>query len=84
MLRTGKIFTGGDYMAGFQIITEKNRPKFVVLPFGDKKAAQDYMDELWAEKAVAEYNKKKLEKLYSLEEVKQKLGKKKRLTGSRT
>ena len=60
-------------MAGFQIILEKNKPKFVVLPFGDTKAAQDYLDELWAEKAVSEYNKSKSGKLYSLEEVKRKL-----------
>jgi len=60
-------------MAEFQIIKEKNKPKFVVLPFGDKKAAQDYMDELWAEKAAAEYNRKKPGKLYSLEEAKKKL-----------
>ena len=60
-------------MAGYQIILEKNKPKFVVLPFGDEKAAQDYMDEIWAEKAVADYNKGKPGKLYSLEEVKQKL-----------
>jgi hypothetical protein len=70
-------------MAEFQIITEKNRPKFVVLPFGDEKAAQDYMDELWAEKAAAEFNKSKPEKLYSLAEVKQKLGKAKRLNAAR-
>jgi len=38
-------------MADYQIISEKNRSKFVVLPFGDEKAVQDYMDELWAEKA---------------------------------
>ena len=61
-------------MTTFQIISEKNKPKFVVLPFGDEKAVQDYMDELWAEKAVAEFNKKKPEKLYSLDEVKKKLG----------
>jgi hypothetical protein len=45
-------------MAEFQIITEKNKPKYFVLPFGDEKAVQDYMDELWAEKAAAEFNKK--------------------------
>ena len=70
-------------MADFQIITEKNKPKFVVLPFGDEKAAQDYMDELWAEKAAAEFDKSKKskpEKLYSLAEVKQKLEKTKRIT----
>ena len=72
MWRIERIFTGAN-MAAFQIITEKNKPKFVVLPFGDEKAAQDYLDELWAEKAVADFNKKKPEKLYSLEEVKHKL-----------
>jgi len=65
-------------MAEFQIISEKNKPKFVVLPFGDEKAVQDYMDELWAEKAVAEFNKNKPGKLYSLDEVKQKLSHEKR------
>jgi len=45
-------------MAEFQVILEKNKPKYVVLPFGDKKAAQDYMDELWAEKAAADFNRK--------------------------
>ncbi|MDR0320107.1 MAG: hypothetical protein LBI28_01255 [Treponema sp.] len=61
-------------MAEFQIISEKNKPKFVVLPFGDEKAAQDYMDELWAEKAVMEFNKNRSGKLYSLAEAKKKLG----------
>jgi len=70
-------------MADFQIISEKNKPKFVVLPFGDEKAVQDYMDELWAEKAAADFNKSKQEKLYSLEEVKQTLEKTKRLTKTR-
>jgi len=69
-------------MADFQIISEKNKPKFVVLPFGDEKAVQDYMDELWAEKAAADFSKNKPEKLYSLEEVKQKLEKTKRLTAT--
>jgi len=41
------------------------------------------MDELWAEKAAADFNKSKQEKLYSLEEVKQKLEKTKRLTKTR-
>ena len=62
-------------MAAFQIILEKNKPKFVVLPFGDKAAVQDYMDELWAEKAVEDFNKSKQGKLYSLDEVKKKFGK---------
>jgi hypothetical protein len=60
-------------MAAFQIISEKNKPRFVVLPFGDEDAVQDYLDELWAEKSVAEFNKKKTGKLYSLAEVKQRL-----------
>ena len=64
-------------MAAFQIITEKEKPKFVVLPFGDEKAAQDYLDELWAEKAVARFNKSKPGKLYPLADVKQKLAAKK-------
>ena len=63
-------------MASYQIILEKNRPKFVILPFGDEKAAQEYMDDLWAEKAIAKFNKNKPDKLYSLEEVKQKLAQK--------
>jgi regulatory protein YycH of two-component signal transduction system YycFG len=60
-------------MAAFQVITEKNKPRFVVLPFGDEEAVQDYMDELWAEKAVEEFSKEKNKKLYSLEEVKRAL-----------
>jgi hypothetical protein len=66
-------------MAEFQVISENNKPKFVVLPFGDEKAVQDYMDELWAEKAAADFKKHKPEKLYSLDEVKKKLGKSKRI-----
>jgi hypothetical protein len=61
-------------MAGFQVILEKNKPKYVVLPFGDRKAAQDYMDELWAEKAVSEFERSKPGKLYTLAEAKKKLG----------
>ena len=76
MRLTGKKFTGGNYMAAFQIISDKNKPKFVVLPFGDEKAVYDYMDELWAEKAVIKFNKTKSQKLYSMAEVKQKLGRK--------
>ena len=70
MWHIDKRFTGGNLMAAYQVISEKNKPRFVVLPFGDIKAAQDYMDELWAEKAVAEYNKNKPKKLYSLAQVK--------------
>ena len=63
-------------MADFQIITENNKPRFVVLPFGDETAAQDYLDELWAEKAVVKFNKEKPQKLYSMEEVQQILAEK--------
>ena len=63
-------------MAEFQVITEKNKPRFVVLPFGDEAAAQDYLDEIWAEKAVAKFNKEKPQKLYSLAEVQKKLAEK--------
>jgi len=47
-------------MAAFQIISEKNKPKYAVLPFGDEEAVQDYMDELWAEKAAIKVKKKKV------------------------
>jgi len=60
-------------MGTFQIITEKNKPRFVVLPFGDEEAAQDYLDEIWAEKAIAKFNKTPPKKLYTLSEVKQRL-----------
>ena len=63
-------------MTSFQIILENDKPKFVVLPFGNKKAAEEYLDELWAEKAAADFNKSKPGKLYSLDEVKEKLGQK--------
>jgi len=65
-------------MATFQVISDKNKPKFAILPFGDEEAIQDYIDELWAEKAVAEYNKNKQEKIYTLNEAKKKLDYKKR------
>ena len=63
-------------MASYQIILEKSKPKFVVLPFGDEKAAQEYMEDLWAEKAVRKFSKNKSDKLYTLDEVKQKLSQK--------
>ncbi|MCL2043376.1 MAG: hypothetical protein FWG89_04470 [Treponema sp.] len=58
-------------MADYQIITEKNKPRFVVLPFGDEAAALDYLDELWAKKAVEKFNREKTKKLYSLADVNQ-------------
>jgi len=70
-------------MTSFQIILENDKPKFVVLPFGNKKAAEEYLDELWAEKAVADFNKRKPGKLYSLDEVKEILGQKKQKTNVR-
>jgi len=70
-------------MTSFQVILEKDKPKFVVLPFGDKKAAEEYLDELWAEKAVADFNKSKPGKLYSLDEVKEKLGHKKQQSNTK-
>ena len=41
-----------------------------------KAKLQDYMDELWAERAVAEFNKNKHQKLYSLTDAKRQLGRK--------
>ncbi|MCL2215167.1 MAG: hypothetical protein FWC06_08175 [Treponema sp.] len=70
-------------MASYQIILENDKPKFVVLPFGNKKAAEEYLDELWAEKAVSGFNKSKPGKLYSLDEVKEKLGQKKQRSNAR-
>jgi hypothetical protein len=55
------------------LISEKNKPRFEVLPFGDEEAEQDYLDELWADKAVAEFQKTRHKKLYSLAEVKRNL-----------
>ncbi|GBR77619.1 hypothetical protein RDn1_278 [Candidatus Termititenax dinenymphae] len=60
-------------MATFQIINEKNKPRFVVLPFGDKEAVEDYLDELWATKVVEEYKRNKSKKTYSWEQVKNSL-----------
>jgi len=37
---------------------------------------QENIEELWVQKAVVKFNKSKPDKLYSLEEVKQKLGQK--------
>jgi PHD/YefM family antitoxin component YafN of YafNO toxin-antitoxin module len=57
----------------FQLISENNVPKFVVLPFGDWEALEDYADELWAAKAVREHKKAEKQKTYSLNEVKKML-----------
>jgi hypothetical protein len=40
-----------------QLMKENNVPKYVVLPFGDWEALEDYADELWAEQAVKEHKK---------------------------
>jgi uncharacterized protein YlbG (UPF0298 family) len=56
-------------MAKFQIITEKNKPKYVVLPFGNKRAVEDYMEELWALEAIKKYETSPKKKLVPLKEV---------------
>ena len=46
-------------MAKFQVITnKKGKPVFAVLPYGDQEAFEDYIDALWAEKAVEEFEAK--------------------------
>jgi hypothetical protein len=57
----------------FQLIKENNVPKYVVLPFGDWEALEDYADELWAEQSVKQYQQTEKQKTYSLQEVKNKL-----------
>jgi len=61
-------------MAAFQVIEEKGKPKFVVLPFGDQEAIEDYMDELWAEQAFKEYDARKNKRFYKAEDVWKRLG----------
>jgi len=61
-------------MAGYQVIEEKGKPKFVVFPFGDKDAVEDYLEELWAEKAVRGLASRKGEKCFTLEEAEKRLG----------
>ena len=53
------------------------------IAFWKQKAAEEYLDELWAEKAVSGFNKSKPGKLYSLDEVKEKLGQKKQRSNSK-
>jgi len=55
-------------MAAYQVIEEKGKPKFVVFPFGDKDAVEDYLEELWAEKVVKDLASRKGEKCFTLEE----------------
>ena len=55
-------------MAAYQVIEERGKPKFVVFPFGDKDAVEDYLEELWAEKAVKGLPARKGEKCFTLEE----------------
>jgi hypothetical protein len=57
----------------FQLIKENNVPKYVVLPFGDWEALEDYADELWAEQSVKQYQQTETHKTYSLQEIKNKL-----------
>ena len=61
-------------MAAYQVIEEKGKPKFVVFPFGDKDAVEDYLEELWAEKAVKGLASRKGEKRFTLEEAESLLG----------
>ena len=61
-------------MATYQVIEEKGKPKFVVFPFGDKAAIEDYLEELWAEKAVKGLASRKGEKRFTLEEAEHFLG----------
>jgi hypothetical protein len=49
---------------------DNNIPKFVVLPFGDREALEDYADEIWAEQSVQKYQSEPKQKSYSLNEVK--------------
>jgi hypothetical protein len=54
----------------FQLIKEDNVQKYVILPFGDWEALEDYADELWAEQSVKQYQQTEKQKIYSLQEVK--------------
>lgn len=56
-------------MSKVQFIPEQDDPKFVVLPFGDKEAIQDYLDELWARRALKEFNDTPNHKLHSIDEL---------------
>ena len=60
-------------MAKFQVIEEKGKPKFVVLPYGDQKAAEDYFDELWALKAIKKYESQKDKRFINLDDVRDQL-----------
>ena len=60
-------------MAAYQVIEEKGKPKYVVLPFGDKEAVEDYLDELWAVKAVKAFKARNDTRFYALEDVWQKI-----------
>ena len=61
-------------MSKVQIITDKEKPKFVVLPFGDLEALEDYREELWALEVVRKYDAKKNKKLIPHAQVMAKLG----------
>jgi hypothetical protein len=60
-------------MAAYQVIEEKGKPKYVVLPFGDREALDDYLDELWAEKAVKAFETRKDTHFHALEDVRLKI-----------
>jgi len=61
------------------VLTEKVVKSLQTIP----KADEEYLDELWAEKAVADFNKSKPGKLFSLDEVKEKLGHKKQQSNTK-
>ena len=61
-------------MADYQVISEKDKPKFVVFPVGDREAVEDYLDELWAQEVVKDLDSRKGEKTFTLEEVEARLG----------
>ena len=56
-------------MSKVQFIPEQNDPKFVVLPFGDKEAIQDYLDELWARRALQDFNETPDHDFHSIDEM---------------
>ena len=60
-------------MAEFQVIRENDVPKYAVLPFGDTEALEDYLDELWAEQALKEYEAEPNKRFHDWEDLRRKL-----------
>jgi len=65
-------------MAEFQVINEKGKPKFAVLPYGDNAAIEDYLDTLWAENAVKEYEANPDKRFHDWDDVLRMLSEKKK------